>query len=166
MSETALLSPEFVQDARAQAYRILAGLHRVTLGHSDSTRTLPVTCLARWHVRLEGLKYTRFRSLTALSRGQTPGPEGSIAKLVLGPQGQEVARLATDLQEAAGGILNDAIAAASGQYAQNFLGSPGLRIAAGTDDILRNTIAERVLGLPQDIRVDKDLPFNKIPTGR
>jgi hypothetical protein len=44
------------------------------------------------------------------------------------------------------------------------LSSPSMRIAGGTDEILRKIIAERVLGLPGDIRVDKDVPFNKIPT--
>jgi hypothetical protein len=43
--------------------------------------------------------------------------------------------------------------------------APGLRIAGGSDEILKNIIAERVLGLPPDVRVDKDLPFNELPHG-
>ena len=44
------------------------------------------------------------------------------------------------------------------------LRAPGTRVEGGTDEIMRNIIAERVLGLPGDIRVDKDVPFNQIPT--
>ena len=47
-------------------------------------------------------------------------------------------------------------------FQNSYLWAPGLRIAGGTDEILRGIIAERVLGLPGDLRVDKDLPFNEI----
>jgi len=52
----------------------------------------------------------------------------------------------------------------AGKFQAMLLRAPGTRVEGGTDEIMRNIIAERVLGLPGDIRVDKDVPFNKIPT--
>ena len=120
--------------------------------------------LADWAVKSSGLKYTAYRSLSALSKGERPGPENSIGKLVAGTMVQDIAAFAMDLQGAAGVVTDPATAEAAGRFQAMWLGAPGMRIAGGTDEILRNIIAERVLGLPGDIRVDKNVPFNKIPT--
>lgn len=119
--------------------------------------------LANWAVKASGLKYTNYRSLSALSRGERPGPENSIGKLVTGTMMQDIASYAMDLEGAAGVLTDPATAEAAGQFQAMLLSSPSVRIAGGTDEVLRNIIAERVLGLPGDIRVDKDVPFNKIP---
>ncbi|MEH2475083.1 alkylation response protein AidB-like acyl-CoA dehydrogenase [Nitrobacteraceae bacterium AZCC 2161] len=120
--------------------------------------------LASWAVRASGLKYTSFRAISALSRGERPGPENSIGKLVAGAMLQDVATYALDLQGAAGVLSGPDDAEAAGKFQAMLLRSPATRVEGGTDEILRNIIAERVLGLPGDIRVDKDVPFNKIPT--
>ena len=119
--------------------------------------------LANWACKSNGLKYTSYRTLSALSRGERPGPENSIGKLVAGPMLQDIAAFAMDLQGAAGALVKDD-AEAAGQFQQMLMSSPSTRIAGGTDEVLRNIIAERVLGLPGDIRVDKSVPFNQIPT--
>ena len=120
--------------------------------------------LANWAVRDSGLKYTAFRSISALSRGERPGPENSIGKLVAGSMIQDVATYAIDLQGAAGVMSSPEQAELAGKFQAMLLRSPATRVEGGTDEILRNIIAERVLGLPGDIRVDKDVPFNQIPT--
>jgi alkylation response protein AidB-like acyl-CoA dehydrogenase len=122
--------------------------------------------LADWYVKTQGLKYTKFRTMTRLSRGETPGPEASIGKLVSASKLQEIASFGMDLLGQAGIMTDDQSMPANALFQQALLYSPGLRIAGGSDEILRNIIAERVLGLPADIRVDKDLPFNKLPTGK
>ncbi len=109
--------------------------------------------LADWYVQSQGLEYTKWRAITALSRGQMPGPEASIYKLVSARKIQDLSGFALDL-------LGEAGLAAGGRFAEAWLQSPGGRIAGGTDEILRNIIAERVLGLPGDIRLDRDKPFN------
>ena len=120
--------------------------------------------LATWACRQSGLKYTGFRAISALSRGETPGPENSIGKLVAGSTMQEIAMFALDLQAQAGAILDSELSAANARFQGMLLRSPATRVEGGTDEILSNIIAERVLGLPPDVRVDKDVPFNQIPT--
>jgi acyl-CoA dehydrogenase len=121
--------------------------------------------IADWYVRTAGLKYTTLRTMTALSRGQQPGPEASIAKVVVASKLQDLSAFAMELESEAGALKGED-AAMGGMFQAGWMGAPGLRIAGGTDEILRNIIAERVLGLPPDVRVDKDIPFNKLPSGR
>ena len=117
--------------------------------------------IADWYVEGQGLRYTNYRTLTDISRGVPPGPESSINKVVKGKRMQDMAAYAMELAEMAGASM-EGIATTFGHA---YLYSPSTRTAGGTDEILRNIIAERVLGLPGDIRVDKTLPFSQLKRG-
>ncbi|MDG2308922.1 MAG: acyl-CoA dehydrogenase family protein [Candidatus Binatia bacterium] len=121
--------------------------------------------LADIYVRQKGVQYARYRSLSALSRGATPGPESSIGKIVSAPLRQEMSGFALELLGPAGATVNAREVPLGASFAESYLASPGGRIAGGTDEVLRNIVAERVLGLPPEPRVDKGVPFSKIPTG-
>jgi alkylation response protein AidB-like acyl-CoA dehydrogenase len=107
--------------------------------------------LADWIVRAEGYKLAKFRTMTALSKGQTPGPESFDRQ---GHQRQpDDGHLPIQRSKSQDhyGIINDPdLAPLEGAFHQSYMFAPGLRIAGGTDEILKNIIAERVLGLPQD----------------
>jgi alkylation response protein AidB-like acyl-CoA dehydrogenase len=122
--------------------------------------------IAEWYAQDAGLKNTRLRIMTALARGETPGPENSIAKVVTAPMQQGIASFGMDLLGMSGGVMDPDLAPMHALFQDALLSSPGMRIAGGSDEILRNIIAERVLGLPGDVRVDKDQPFNKQAGGR
>ncbi len=86
-----------------------------------------------------------------------------MSKLVGGILQQHAASFAMEMAGASSALL-DETAPAAAAWQERYLSLPGLRIAGGTDEILRNIIAERVLGLPADMRADRGLPFNQIPT--
>ena len=121
--------------------------------------------LADWFVKSNGLEYTGYRMISALSAGKTPGAEASMTKLVLGRGRQDIASFAMDLQDMAGMITEPEKAPLEALFQRSFFRSIGNRVEGGTDEILLNIIGERVLGLPPDVRVDKDVPFNEIPKG-
>jgi len=104
---------------------------------------------------LLALRFTSYRTLTALQGGQIPGPEAALAKVTT----VNAAIAATDL--IADVIGPEALDEASEwAYAISFL--PGLKSAGGTEEILRNTVGERVLGLPPEPRLDKGIPFSEL----
>jgi len=120
--------------------------------------------LADWYCQSSGLKYTKYRNISALSRGETPGPQASITKIVSGNKLQEIANFGMDIMDAAGIVRPDSSGAEQNMYQMGFFGAAGIRIAGGTDEILKNIISEQVLGLPQGMRADKGIPFNEIPS--
>ncbi|MGB1087499.1 MAG: acyl-CoA dehydrogenase family protein, partial [Alphaproteobacteria bacterium] len=72
---------------------------------------------------------------------------------------------AAELQEQSGAIIDPENAPYAGRFQAMLLRSPATRIEGGTDEILRNIIAERVLGLPSEVRVDKNVAFKDVPKG-
>lgn len=117
--------------------------------------------LADYYARSLGVRYSRYRALTSLSKGNLPGPEAAMGKLTLGRNLQALGKLGMEFRGAEGIIQNDADLAL-GAMQEAWLAASGLRIAGGTDQILLNTIAERVLGLPQEARTDRGVPFNTL----
>jgi acyl-CoA dehydrogenase len=116
--------------------------------------------IADFYVDFAGLKNTSYRTLTALSKGTTPGPEASIMKLVFASLAQHMASLGIEILGPTGAVVDE-----EGGWQEAYLSAPGMRLAGGSDEILLNIIAERVLGLPPEPRVDKGIAFRDIPTG-
>ena len=118
--------------------------------------------LARQYTRQQLLAYLGYRVQTAVSQGRMPGPEASVMKLAYSLHAHEMGNLLTALEGPAATLSGDD--AVRNSFAQDmFLGQWSWRIGGGTDQVQRNIIGERSLGLPREPRLDKTVPFNELP---
>jgi alkylation response protein AidB-like acyl-CoA dehydrogenase len=143
----------------------LVKTYRATGPHDAATRDRVIGLWARAEV----LRLTNIRASHNRSQG-TPGPEGSISKLAMAEVHKDISECAVDLL-GAGGLLFPAgypmarpeTTALWSSPQQAFLRSRANSIEGGTTEIMKNILAERVLGLPGDVRVDKDRPWIEVP---
>lgn len=115
------------------------------------------------YIRSSVLRYNNQRSMAALKRGQLPGPEMSGAKLLL----TENMRRTSDFVSH---VLGPKLTADTGEWGTfswsgYVLGMPGMAIAGGSDQVLRNILGERVLGLPKEPGIDTTSPFSELKVG-
>ncbi|MGH2687014.1 MAG: acyl-CoA dehydrogenase family protein [Actinomycetota bacterium] len=127
--------------------------------------------LMRVWVEAEVLRLTNIRA-GQMRKAGNPGPEGSIAKLMFTEVNKRIYELCVDLLGAQALIGFDyemrrtenlGLTGPPGSARKMFLRSRANSIEGGTSEIQRNILGERVLGLPGDVRVDKDLPWSKVP---
>lgn len=116
--------------------------------------------LARLYTNFQVAKFTNQRAVDKIKAGQLPGPEMSIAKLALTNNLRATVEFVSH-------VLGPRVTADTGEWgtyawAEFILGEPGMHIAGGSDQVLRNIVSERVLGLPKEIGIDTTSPFKDI----
>ena len=140
----------------------MAQVTALARAHADTSDPVVRQRLADLHIRFELLRYLGYRVRTAAARGELPGPESSVMKLAVSALYETGGDLVVALQGPAGMLTHDD-APFGGRFQDLFMGQWAPRIGGGTDQVQRNIIGERVLGLPGEVRTDKHVPFRELP---
>ncbi len=140
----------------ANVTRLAQMLRHFGLGESAVHRDQLMDVYTRYQVA----KFTNQRALDKIKAGQLPGPEMSIAKMALTDNMQRTAAFVAS-------VLGPRMVADTGEWGTYTWGKftcsvPGMRIAGGTDEVLRNIVGERVLGLPKEPGIDSNSPFKDL----
>jgi alkylation response protein AidB-like acyl-CoA dehydrogenase len=150
--------------AMARAVRTPGSMIRLARDRGRSDDPVIRQRLAAMHAHAEAQRISGQRARAAAQQGKQPGPEVSTAKLAMSAQGRRARDVAMEVLGAHGMLLGDD-APHAGRFQQMALSVQSGSIAGGTDEVQRNIVGERVLGLPKEPQVDKDVPFKDLRTG-
>ena len=153
-NERVSLSREGLQWGYGPTVRDLVEVARARGGVDAITRQR----LAHAYTEGEILRYHQLRQISA-AVNKKPGPDASLRKALKDPHGQVGFRLGKDMMGAYGMLAPDAVDPQWEPWASGFLFSPALTVGGGTSEVLRNVIAERMLGLPHDTDVEAGLSW-------
>jgi alkylation response protein AidB-like acyl-CoA dehydrogenase len=154
---TVLMNERMSAASAFNAQSVVAPLTRLAVQNGAYENTDVRQRIAELYIGAKLLTLTGHRTVTKIVKGGIPGPEGSISKLVWSDLMTQAAAEAASILGLRGAV--------EGLWSEAYLTAPGLHLGGGTDDIMRNIIGERVLGLPKEPSVDREVAYKDLRVG-